>query len=129
MTEQNSDIVIDHNIYYCEDAFGNRVSLGLIVGDAMYVDPSSPRALVATGALLARGYDTYSGWDGSFIALPNSNQTTHRLNLWAKSRGEVAAWAKVDPTRTDEAFPRAMNSLFDGAGGARESVRDWSGGE
>lgn len=90
VTEQNSDIVIDHNIYYGEDAFGNRVSLGLIAGDAMYVDPSSPRALVATGALLARGYDTYSGWDGSFIALPNSNQTTHRLNLWAKSRGEVA---------------------------------------
>ena len=89
VTERNSDIVIDHNIYYGEDPNGNRVSLGLIAGDAMYVDPSSPRTLVATGALLARGHDTYSGWDGSFIALPNTNQTTHRLNLWAKGRGEV----------------------------------------
>jgi hypothetical protein len=90
VTEKNSDIVIDHNIYYGEDAFGNRVSLGLIAGDAMYVDPSSPRALVATGALLARGYDTWDGWDGSFMALPKKDQTTHRLNLWAKGRGDVA---------------------------------------
>jgi hypothetical protein len=90
VTDKDSDIIIDHNIYYGEDAFGNRPSLGLIAGDAMYVDPSSPRALVATGAFLARGFDTYDGWDGSFMALPKTDQTTHRLNLWAKARGEVA---------------------------------------
>ena len=88
VTEMDFDIVIDHNIFYGEDANGNRVSLGLLAGDAMYVDPSSPRTLVATGALLARGYDDYNGWKGSFIALPNTIQTTHRQNFWAKGGGD-----------------------------------------
>jgi hypothetical protein len=89
VTEKDFDIVIDHGIFYGETPQGDRVSLGLLSGDAIYVDPSSPRALIATGALLAEGYDDYNGWYGSFVALPNSNQTTHRPNFWAKGAGDL----------------------------------------
>jgi hypothetical protein len=88
VTDVNSDIVIDHNIYYGTDPNGNRVSLGLLGGDVIYVDMNSPRMLVATGALLGRGYDLYGTWKGSFIALPNNDQLTHRRNFWAKSAGD-----------------------------------------
>jgi hypothetical protein len=89
VTDVDSDIVIDHNIHYGTDANGNRVSLGLIAGDAIYVDLNSPRGFLATGALLGRGTDDFGGWKGSFIALPNNDQTTHRLNFWAKRAGDM----------------------------------------
>ncbi|MFN2432928.1 MAG: PilX N-terminal domain-containing pilus assembly protein [Gemmatimonadota bacterium] len=88
VTDANSDIVIDHNIHYGTDPNGNRVSLGLLAGDVVYIDPSSPRAIQVTGAKLGRGADSYGGWNGSFVALPNNDQLTHRPNYWAKARGD-----------------------------------------
>ncbi|MBA2564733.1 MAG: pilus assembly PilX N-terminal domain-containing protein [Gemmatimonadetes bacterium] len=88
VTPLDDDIIVDHNIHYGTDRNGNRVSLGLLSGDAIFIDANSPRMLVATGAMLARGSDNLNGWNGSFVALPNNDQTTHRLNFWAKAGGD-----------------------------------------
>lgn len=89
VTALGTDIVIDHNIFYGEDENGDRVTLGLLSGDAIYVDANAPRAVRVFGAKLSRGSDTFGSWVGSFVALPTHPQNTHRSNYWAKSRGDV----------------------------------------
>ena len=89
VTEDGEDIVIDHNIHYGTDPDGNRVSLGLISGDAIYFDLNSPRALILNASKMARGDDRIGSWDLSIVGTPMNDQDTHRRNFWAKRAGET----------------------------------------